>query len=162
MNPVDQFLNELQVSLTTGQFSKLTLGKFRGGLVEISYIYARVVELQGGPKLQFTERWPTKDLTKNLSFADAINLVRPLLGETCLAATLFAGQNRVQLLFNRRGKPRLVRHADGHPSTVSAHDLPKQRLLRNESFLRPLGVIGADRMPKWVPNIGRSINSSSC
>ncbi|MBV8585916.1 MAG: methyltransferase, partial [Verrucomicrobia bacterium] len=72
MNPVDQFLNELQVSLATGHFNKLTLGKLRGELNEITHIYIRLVELQGGTKLQFTERWPTKDLTKNLSFVDSI------------------------------------------------------------------------------------------
>jgi hypothetical protein len=147
VNPIDQFLGELQASLATGQFNKLTLGKFRGELGAISHIYVRLVELQGGTKLQFTERWPTKDLTKNLSFADSTNLVRTLLGETCFAATLFAGQNRVQLLFNRRGKPRLIRQADDLHATVSAHDLPKQRLLQNESFLRPLGVLGADGRP---------------
>jgi Methyltransferase domain len=147
LNPIDQFLGELQASLAAGQFNKLTLGKFRGELAEISHIYVRLVELQSGTKLQFTERWPTKDLTKNLSFGDSIDLVRTLLGQTCLAATLFAGQNRVQLLFNRRGKPRLIRQADEVRPTVSTHDLPKQRLLRDESFLRALGVIGADGRP---------------
>jgi hypothetical protein len=152
MNAVNQFLEALRTSLVDQSFRKLTLGKFRGESSETEHVYARLVELKEGQRLSFVYRYPTNDLTKNYSVSDAIALVRDWLGKSCLAASLFTANQRYQLLFNRRGKPRLHRaveqSAAGQESEPLSHDRPKQRLLQDERFLQSLDILDSSGKPR--------------
>jgi SAM-dependent methyltransferase len=152
VNPVKQFLEELRESLANGTFRKLTLGKFRGECSEVEHVYARLVDLKEGQRLSFVYQYPTNDLTKNYSAPDAIGLVRDWLGESCLAASLFTSDKRYQLLFNRRGKPRLHCTVEGRPdhqeAVPLAHDRSKQRLLQDERFLQFLDILDPSGKPR--------------
>jgi SAM-dependent methyltransferase len=153
VNAVNQFVETLDQSLGAQNFRKLTLGKLRGELSDAEHVYVRLVELNEGKRLSFVYRYPTNDVTKNYPIPEGLGLIRSWLGEGCLAAALFTSDKRYQLLFNRRGKPRLhcsaENGADNQKPTQSLdHDRPKKRLLQDERFLQSLGILDADGRPR--------------
>jgi hypothetical protein len=152
VNAVDQFLEELRDSLANKSFRKLTLGKFRGEWSEVEHVYVRLIELNEGQRLSFVYRYPTNDLTKNYPIPDGIGLIRDWVGVSSLAASLFTADNRYQLLFNRRGKPRLhctiERGSDTQRTGPLSHDHSKQRLLQDERFLRSLDILDSNGKPR--------------
>lgn len=153
MNAVNQFLETVEESIRARDFRKLTLGKLRGQLSDSEHIYVRLVQLKEGDRLTFVYRDPTSDITKNYPVSDGLALIRFWLGETCLAASLFTSNRRFQLLFNRRGKPRLHRSTEAGPDRAEPvrlldHDRSKQRLLQDERFLEPLGILDPQGRPR--------------
>ena len=153
VNAVNQFLEEIEESIVSGNFKKLTLGKLRGELSEAEHVYVRLVQLNDGQRLSLVHRYPTNDVTKNYPVPDALRLIRSWLNEACLAASLFTANQRFQLLFNRRGKPRLHRSAerlsdDQRSLPPLDHDRSKKRLLQDERFLEPLGILDAQGKPR--------------
>jgi SAM-dependent methyltransferase len=153
VNAVNQFLESIEESITAGDFRKLTLGKLRGELSEAEHVYVRLVQLKEGQRLSFVHREPTRDITKNYPVPDGLALIRSWVGETCHAASLFTSGQRIQLLFNRRGKPRLHRSTEGvsdrpEPIPPMDHDRSKQRLLQDERFLEPLGILDSQGKPR--------------
>lgn len=148
MNAVDVFCSNLQDALAGGTLRKLTLGKLRDELADQEHVYVRPVEVRGELQLSFVHRYPDHDVTKNFSPAAALARIRAWLGTASLAVTLFTTAERVQLLFNRRGKPQLRRQAEtGTPSSLR-HDESKSRLLRDERFLVQLGVLDPSGRPR--------------
>jgi SAM-dependent methyltransferase len=153
MNAVNQFLESVDQSIATRDFRKLTLGKLRGELSNSEHIYVRLVQLKEGQRLTFVYRDPTSDITKNYPVPDGLALIRSWLGETCLAASLFTSNRRFQLLFNRRGKPRLHRSTEAvsdrtEPIQSLDHDRSKKRLLQDERFLGLLGILDPQGRPR--------------
>jgi len=153
VNAVNQFLEEIEESIASGTFKKLTLGKLRGELSEAEHVYVRLVQLNDGQRLSFVHRYPTNDITKNYPVADALRLIHSWLNEACLAASLFTANQRFQLLFNRRGKPRLHRSSESLSDDQESvrpldHDRSKKRLLQDERFLEPLGILDAQGKPR--------------
>jgi SAM-dependent methyltransferase len=141
VNPIELFLANFEASLANESFRKLTLGKFRGRLDGVEHIYIRAVTLKDGIRLNFVLRYPDRDLTQNYLIPDGISLVRDWLGKSSLAATLFTVDQRQQLLFNRRGDPRLSTSPAEPMENYLQHDRKKSRLLLDETFLRHLGVL---------------------
>ena len=153
MNAVSQFLESVEQSIAARDFRKLTLGKLRGELSNSEHIYVRLVQLKEGHRLTFVYRDPTSDITKNYPVSDGLALIRSWLGETCLAASLFTSNRRFQLLFNRRGKPRLHRSTEAvsdrtEPVRPLDHDHSKKRLLQDERFLEFLGILDPQGRPR--------------
>jgi hypothetical protein len=153
VNAVSQFLESVEHSIAAGDFRKLTLGKLRGELSNSEHIYVRLVQLKEGHRLAFVYRDPTSDTTKNYPVPDGLALIRSWLGETCLAASLFTSNRRFQLLFNRRGKPRLHRSTEAvsdraEPVRPLDHDRSKKRLLQDERFLEFLGILDPQGRPR--------------
>ena len=148
MSPVDIFLSSFQTSLANESFRKLTLGKFRGQLGGVEHVYIRAVALKDGIRLNFVHRYPDHDLTQNHLIPDGIAMVRDWLGKACLAATLFTGNQRHQLLFNRHGKPRITTGPAEPMDVQEQHDREKTRLIQNEDFLKHLGVLDPAGKPR--------------
>ena len=67
--------------------------------------------------------------------------MRDWLGKASFAATLFTVDQRQQLLFNRRGNPRLSTSSAEPVEAHLQHDREKSRLLQDETFLKHLGVL---------------------
>jgi SAM-dependent methyltransferase len=134
--------------LADESFRKLTLGKFRGQLGGVEHVYIRAVALKDGIRLNFVHRYPDHDLTQNHLIPDGIAMVRDWLGKACLAATLFTGNQRHQLLFNRHGKPRITTGPAEPMDVQEQHDREKTRLIQNEDFLKHLGVLDPAGKPR--------------
>jgi SAM-dependent methyltransferase len=148
LDAVDIFLSSFQASLANESFRKLTLGKFRGQLGGVEHVYVRSVALKDGIRLSFVHRYQDHDLTQNHLIPDGIALVRDWLGKASLAATLFAGDHRHQLLFNRHGKPRIITNSAERVEAQKQHDREKSRLIRDETFLKYLGVLDPAGKPR--------------
>ena len=165
-HPVEQLVTAIENSIDDQTFQKLTLGKFhtgrppsadaglgRDGLSTVQHVYVRIVGLKTGPRLSFLHRYPNQDITKNSPIPEGIAMILGWLGSSCRSATLLTSNGRQQLLFSRRGKPRLfsqpsnsLQRRKGHKvlslaAANRSHDREKVRLLRDERALELLGVI---------------------
>jgi hypothetical protein len=148
VNPIELFLTNFAASVGNKSFRKLTLGKPGGNLDGVQHIYVRVVTLKNGIRLSFVHHYPDRDLTQNYPIPDGISLVRDWLGKSILAATLITADQRQQLLFNRRGKPKLSTSSAEPAQTDLHHDRKKPRLLQDETFLKYLGVLDPAGNPR--------------
>jgi SAM-dependent methyltransferase len=148
VSPVDIFLSNFQASLANESFRKLTLGKFRSHLAGVEHVYVRSVTLKEGIRLSFVSRYPDHDLTQNYLIPDGIATVRDWLGKASLAATLFTGDQRHQLLFNRHGEPSITSGPAEPVDVQERHDREKSRLIRDETFLKYLGVLDPAGKPR--------------
>jgi SAM-dependent methyltransferase len=147
VNPIELFLANLEASLTDERFRKLTLGKFRGRLDGVEHIYVRVVTLKNGKRLNFVYRYPDRDLTQNYLLSEGVALVRDWLGNSSFAASLITVDQRHQLLFNRRGNPRLSTSSAEPRKIHLQHDREKSRPVQDETFLKHLGVLDPSGNP---------------
>ena len=82
----DRFLTLLRAAVSDGALEKLTLGKHRGADATLRNLFIRPVALKAAPQLCFVWRHDTRDITKNLSPADALAQIESLLGSTFLDA----------------------------------------------------------------------------
>jgi hypothetical protein len=160
-DPVEQLVTAIRDSIDDQTFQKLTLGKFQTGPpspagaglrddgVAVQHVYVRIVDLKTGPHLSFVYRYPNQDITKNSPIPEGIEILAGWLGSTCRSATLLTSQGRQQLLFGRRGQPRLFsQDSPSTPGTSHDHDREKTRLLRDERALELLGVIDSEGRPR--------------
>ncbi|MBI2510411.1 MAG: SAM-dependent methyltransferase [Opitutae bacterium] len=143
---VAEFLELLDRSVREGTFTRLTLGKPRGGDdATLQNVYVRPVRLKSGPHLSFLWRHDTRDLTKNVAPEDGVIEVGRLVGAIFHSAHLFIGPRTVQLEFNKKGEPRLTFGKDAKTApgaSDTAHDRTKARLLpaASQDWLHALGV----------------------
>src|SRR5687768_15523013 len=85
---VTEFTNEIEKSLAEQNFSKLSLGNYRGAEENLKNIYLKRVLIKQEEKLSFTYRYKTRDITKNFSFPEALEILRNVIGTDFQAATL--------------------------------------------------------------------------
>src|ERR1700757_1609443 len=160
-DPVEQLVTAIRGSIHDQTFQKLTLGKFQTGppspaaaglqhdLAAVQHVYVRIVDLKTGPHVSFVYRYPNQDITKNSPIPEGIEILAGWLGSTCRSATLLTSKGRQQLLFGRRGQPRLFSNdSPSIPGTSRAHDREKTRLLSDERALELLSVIDAEGRPR--------------
>jgi len=160
-DPVEQLVTAIRDSIDDQTFQKLTLGKFQTGPpspavarlrrdgVAVQHVYVRIVDLRTGPHLSFVYRYPNQDITKNSPVPEGIEILVGWLGSTFRSATLLTSKGRQQLLFGRRGQPRLFsQDSPSIPGTSRAHDREKTRLLSDERVLELLGVIDFQGRPR--------------
>ncbi|MCA1635076.1 MAG: SAM-dependent methyltransferase [Acidobacteria bacterium] len=140
---LEEFINSLETSLENDAFVKLTLAKYKGVEPGLKNVYVRPVELKGEERLSFLRRYKTKDVVENHTFAEAVAIVRDLLGGEFLSGHLFTVERDSRIEINRKHEAKL----STHPPTFSErrsveHDRKKQRLVETEGnvYLRALGV----------------------
>jgi SAM-dependent methyltransferase len=143
---VAEFLELLDRSVREGTFTRLTLGKPRGGDdATLQNVYVRPLRLKSGPHLSFLWRHDTRDLTKNVAPEDGVIEIGRLVGAIFHSAHLFVGVKTVQLEFNKKGEPRLTFGKDAKAAAGAndaAHDRTKARLLpaTSQDWLHALGI----------------------
>ena len=148
-DPVEQLVTAIRDSIDDQSFQKLTLGNFHDELATVQHVYLRIVDLKTGPHLSFVYRYPSQDITKNSLIPAGIEIITGWLGSSCRSATLLTSKGRQQLLFSRRGKPRLFsQKSPSIPATSRSHDRDKVRLLTDERALELLGVIDSEGRPR--------------
>jgi hypothetical protein len=160
-DPIEQLVTAITGSIDDQTFLKLTLGRFQNELpppqglrhnevASLQHVYVRIVDLKTGPHLSFVYRYPNQDITKNSLIPEGIATIRSWLGSSCRTATLLTSKGGHQLVFSRRGEPRLFSQNDlrSAPSADRSHDREKVRLLRDERALKLLGVIDAEGRPR--------------
>ncbi len=152
----ERFFELLQTSLAEASFVKLTLAKYTGPEPDLLRVLVRPVTLRGERCLSFVWRHQTRDVTRNLSLAEALQSLRDLLGTQFNAAHLRTSTQDAELLFSKKGKSRLQLAATAAATDPPPlpHDRQKHRLLSiDRPFLAALGVTTAQH--RLVPAMAR-------
>ena len=147
IDSIAQVIAAIKASIQDQTFQKLTLGKFQNEAVK--HIYVRLIDLKAGQQLSFVYRYPNQDTTKNTSISDGVATIAGWLDSSCRSATLLTSKGRQQLVFSRRGSPRLFTEELVTSSPMDrSHDREKSRLLRDERALQLLEVIDSEGRPR--------------
>lgn len=146
-----RFLELLRDALTAGTLVKLTLGKCRGSDPTLRNLFARPVALKSGPHLALVWRHDTRDVTKNVTLADAAATLEPLIGSDFLDAHLFTSAVNAQLETQSDGAARLktTRNSVAPVAAPTTHDRAKAHLIAAQApWLRALGVTNDRGQPR--------------
>ena len=142
---ISKFIDELDRSLATEAFVKLTLSNYRGGEVHLQRIAVRPVETKKGRRLMFQYRYQTRDVAKNYDAPEAIAKVTDLLTSGFRSGHLFTTSGDFQLTIGKKssrlvtGKPSFTEQPD------TAHDRQKTSLVDPSAFyLKALGITTDD------------------
>jgi hypothetical protein len=178
-----RFADLLRQAEANQRLQQLVLVAYQGGVPDIDELGAnlqrvmvRPVQLRDQPHLSFLLRFPTKDITKNLSVPDALALLAAWFAHGAFRnAHLHTPTEEVQLAFSKKGKAsvrvgkpsnaettRSVESAaPGTPAAVAAptpltsgHNRDKHRFLDpSRPFLHELGV--TDARGQVLPTMSR-------
>jgi len=147
----DQFLSLLRESVDKGELAKLTLARPEGGDPTLRNLFVRPVVLAKGPQLCLVWRHQTRDITKNLPPAEAIELLSQLIGPGFRDAHLFTRTQSIEFRCTPGGRDRLLVRAAAPeaPKADTSHDRRKQHLIEGESaWLQALGITNARGEPR--------------
>ncbi len=139
-DPLHRFIDQLQQSLATGSFVKLTLANYQGAEPDLQKILTRKILVKKVEHLSFTYRYQTRDVVKNAPLDTAAGQVATLLRDF-KAATLFTTAADWQL-----GNGRLKQLAASQTTPASLeHDRGKKRAIGGERpWLHALGITDAN------------------
>lgn len=145
--PIKEFEILLAESLGTATFIKLSLGNYQGNDEQLKNIYIREVLLKSGVKLTFTFRYKTRDIIKNYSHSEGVDLILSYLQHDFKVATLFTTQYDATIQLKDKGKSSLKK---GKPSVQQlpsvTHDKQKKRAITASSdkkYLHDLNITDA-------------------
>ena len=142
-NHQEQFIEALSSSLDESSFVKLSLGKYRGEDANLQKILIRLIQTKKGTRLFFLYRYNTRDMVKNYSFDEGVQLVREMLGVSFMSAHLFTLQQDVQIEFGKKSKSRLNASKPTFTAPPSiTHNREKRWQIepQNNFYLRALGI----------------------
>ena len=151
-----RFFERVEAALNEQRFDKLLLSGARVADADLQRVSVRAIEVRGQPRLSLVYHHARRDVTKNHTPAEALALLRELIGGTFANAHLHAAGEVLQLARSRKGRYTLRREAGAHVSTVSAqtHNREKRRALSlDRPFLHALGV--TDAQHRLVPAMAR-------
>lgn len=143
----EQFLSALKLSLKSQNFIKISLGNYKGSDEALKQILVRKVVIKREDKLAFTFRYKTRDLVKNLSYTEGLNLISEYLKTGFKIGTLFTTEK--DLIFEELNNGKLVIR-EIRPSIkdvpTAIHDKAKTRLITADSkpYLSELKITDAD------------------
>ncbi len=139
-----QFIDLLNNSLTKNTFVKLSLANYKGNTEGLKNCYVKRIEIKQEEKLSFTYRYQTKDIVKNYSIDEGIDLVTDLLDyEEFRVATLFTIENDVVFEFQKIDKTTFKKNPPSHKELPSLeHNKQKNRLINanDKAYLHLLNI----------------------
>ncbi|WP_413691950.1 class I SAM-dependent methyltransferase [Psychromonas sp. KJ10-2] len=151
LNTLEDFYHLLSQSLNDNQMVKLLLSKYRGADKSLNRLSIRPITLQNEPVLSFVYEHQTNHITKNHSYAAALNEINQLVGEDFKSAYLTLSNVEVQIEFSKKGKLKISQHKAKQGQAVAAtHNRQKNRFVDiQRPFLTALKV--TDKQHKLIP-----------
>lgn len=144
---IEQFTSALDLSLSSKNFVKVSLGNYKGNEEALKQILVRLVLIKRESKLAFTFRYKTRDVVKNLDLNEGINLVSEYLTTGFKIGTLFTTERDLILEELNNGKI-VLRETKASTKEVPTenHDKEKSRLIKPESkpYLTELKITDVD------------------
>ncbi len=143
----EQFIILLNESLSDNSFVRLAFMNKRIKTNELNTVSAKLINIKEGIKLSFVYRYPTKDITKNYSFNESIDIVTQLLKTDFFQADLFTLKSNWHLSITNKNTVTIRKKpASNIEQPQLSHDKNKHRIIStiNNIYLRELGVITAD------------------
>ncbi len=147
MNETARFISRLDASLRDDSFVRLVLSRPVTSVNVPEKVLGRLVELKEGIRVSLTMRYPTQDVTKNLTATDAVEWTRSQLGACYRSAWLGTTGRDWQWSMSEDGSCRLVGHRPSETSSPDReHDHQRERMLDDSArdWLTSLGVMSAD------------------
>ncbi|WP_138475200.1 class I SAM-dependent methyltransferase [Dyadobacter bucti] len=141
--PLHEFISEFRTSLDNNTFAKLSLGNYQGKEENLKNIYVKKTLIKKEEKLSFTYRYKTRDIVKNYTFEEAVQLVDVFLQGDFFIATLFALSFELQFEILKNNKITLKKKTvelKGIPAPE--HDKAKKRLIQSgdKAYLTELNI----------------------
>lgn len=137
----ERFLEKMQASLDDGTFVKLTLSET--AVPELRNVYARLVELSEGRRVQFVRRFVRRDETKNVPLSEAVEVVDEELESSFDRAYLFTTTGDWQWRGPGDGRIKAKRPTFTAQPALD-HDRAKPRALAAAPWMTKLGVTAPD------------------
>ncbi|NME69899.1 class I SAM-dependent methyltransferase [Flammeovirga aprica] len=140
---VDKFEQHLRDSLKNDTLVKITLSNKRNKEAGLKSINGKLAQLKKGLHLSCIYRYPTNDITKNISFEEIVETVMKYLEEDFFNADLYTTENDFHLLISPKQSAKLrVKAASMKSKPKLQHDKQKRRLIdaKDNVYLQELGV----------------------
>jgi hypothetical protein len=152
----------IEESLSNTEFIKLTLSSKKDTSGEVKNIYAKVVSIKAGTLMSIVFRYPTKDVTKNFTFDEGIELIKTSLEKDFMQAILLTANKDVHFMQFPNGKSTIKQQeASQQLKPVFLHDKQKTLFIfpENNLYLQLLGVTTVDgKIKKGMEDKFRQIN----
>ncbi|QNR83505.1 SAM-dependent methyltransferase [Pedobacter riviphilus] len=144
---IKQFTAVLKESVDAATFVKVSLGNYKGEEEALKQILIRKVVIKREDKLAFTYRYKTRDVVKNYTVDEAINLISDYLNKGFKIGTLFTTEKDLILEELNNGKV-VFRESKASSSAApsASHDKEKTRLIKadSKSYLTELKITDAE------------------
>lgn len=137
------FLQIVEKKFNDSTLIKIILSKRVQKNQEISKIDIRKIELKGENLLQFVFKYDRRDVTKNYSLRESLEILGNYINNSFLDITLFAKDEDVFLKYNNKHQAKLiVKKASNQLEQITEHDVKKNRFLdyKNSIYLHKLGI----------------------
>jgi len=124
------FMEILRNSLKENTFVKFTLGKYRGNEDGLENIYVNPVKIKEEVKFALRYKYKTRDIYKNHTSDEAMNIISDEMGKNFLYGGLFTTTNDFVLEYNKKRVPRTyTRKASFSRVEIKEHNRIKTRYI---------------------------------
>jgi hypothetical protein len=136
------FMEILRGSLKENTFVKFTLGKYRGNEDGLENIYINPVKIKDEVKFALRYKYKTRDIYKNHTSDEAVNIISDEVGKNFLYGGLFTTTNDYVLEYNKKRVPRTyTRKASFSRVEIKEHNRIKTRYIDSkDKYLNLLGI----------------------
>lgn len=137
-----EFMEILRDSLKENTFVKFTLGKYRGNEDGLENIYINPVKIKDEVKFALRYKYKTRDVYKNHTSDEAVNIISDEVGKNFLYGGLFTTVNDFVLEYNKKRVPRTyTRKASFSRVEIKEHNRIKTRYIDSkDKYLNLLGI----------------------
>lgn len=154
MNHIEELFELLKTSLKENSFVKLSLGNYKGSIESLKNCYVKKTRIKQEDKLSFTYRYQTKDIVKNYSIQEGIDILLDFISNGEFKhATLFTLTNDIIFEYLNKDKTTLRKSNPSQQQLPSLeHNLQKNRLISSggKSYLNLLKI--TDEKGKVIPS----------
>lgn len=129
------FIRSIETHIHQKNFIRLSLGNYKGMELNLKNIYVRPVQIKRQFKLSFIYRYKTRDITKNYTVDEGLNLIGELFNASNFAAsTLFTTEANItcQQTKNKNWTTKSDKPTGKLPPELT-HDYQKERKLAEGS-----------------------------
>ncbi len=143
---IDNFTEKLKTAFNEGNLVKLTLSKLRAKENDLQKITITPVRLKAGLKVNFVYSYKKRDITKNYSLDESLDLIKNGLAEDFLSADMYIVGENVKLLIDKKNVAKLLIKKIDLPKPVSLnHNRIKERAIvtQDNIWLREVGITNA-------------------
>ncbi|MDD2387245.1 MAG: SAM-dependent methyltransferase [Bacteroidales bacterium] len=89
IDKINSIVNELKESFNNNTFVKISLANYKGSEPDLKKLFTKKIRIKDEEKLSFTYRYKTRDIVKNYSFNEGLEIIANYLQTGFNAATLF-------------------------------------------------------------------------
>lgn len=130
----EQFISSLSESILQNTFIKISLGNYKGSEPELKNIYVKRILIKRIENLSFTYRYKTRDIVKNFTIDEGINLIQEAIENGFRIATLFTNEFDLILeqLNNQKVTIKKINPTSKKTNISLDHDHAKKRLIESQ------------------------------